>query len=365
MSWLRDHFYGFVLPALKATVGQDNLRADHLRGATLDVQPLPGNGPSELRKLMALCKQLGLTPNGVMALPPGAEEFGLVFQAWRPSEFQPFTGKAPIFSTKAWSWMASDRGKLHFDILRKTLLSVERVRRERGLSRLLLPGRDVWPLKVMATKRDIPATYIPEMSRNVCYHPGALKRLLVEHGVDGSELVVDTGFAGSIVRAMGKVLGRPFQFCLMSQHPRSIKAPGVFVSTAPGVFASTLLGGTDMLPPLLTFPNPPADPRPWPWGDVECVDTDPKKGGHPRMYRSEWGKEAFNANHRPNQVFPNRRKSRTEALETEYLPKYYRQGTVVEGRAVNYLAKPEEIVMTAILTSNIWRGNKGATEKML
>ena len=79
-------------------------------------------------------------------------------------------------------------------------------------------------------------------------------------------------------------------------------------------------------------------------------------------------KEDMRAIERPNQVFPNRANVRGEALEIEYLPKYWASGTITvpdwntstteESKVIQYLAKPEEIIAAAFLTSNIWRGVK-------
>lgn len=364
MSWIRDHFYRFVFPALQATVERGRVPAAFVIGKQFDVRPVPGKGPSELRKLMALCQELNVTPMGRM-IPYRRPEGSI------DSTFFAINGANGVEKgdyTDPQSWVRfmgitgrhGFRGKLHFDILRKTLLFAERIRREKGCSRLLLPGRDVWPLEVMAAKRKIPTTYIPHLSRNVGNDPYALRRIIAQYQIDGSELIVDTGFVGSIVRALGQALSKPMQFCLMSQTPRSTLTgqnplQPSWMNAVPGV--CVWLGSTSReLLPIRSFPEPPSDPTPWPWGEYEVVDGDTSKGQPIRMTKATWGRNAFNANLRPNQVFPNRRKARREALETEYLPKYFRQGTVRDGVPVLYLADPVDIVQTAVITSNIWRG---------
>jgi hypothetical protein len=244
--------------------------------------------------------------------------------------------KAPMYEPTSWTtplaspW-AKRQGELHFDILRKTILSAERVRKERGLASILLPGRDVWPLEVMAAKRGIPTIYIPELSRLVCYHTNALSGLLRHYGVNGSELIVDTGFVGSIVQAVGEVLGQPLQFYLMSQSPRPslpswTSLPSWMLETKK-TKTTTVSTGQDFLPPLQTFPDPPPDAI----GDEGSL--------------IKRGRQTFNANRRPNQVFPNRRKARTEAIDTEYLPKLIPESNWPEAltarKSIDELAKGE------------------------
>jgi len=68
--------------------------------------------------------------------------------------------------------------------------------------------------------------------------------------------------------------------------------------------------------------------------------------------------EDRNCIRRPNQLFPQRKKARNEALDTEYLPKYFKSGLIKDGEVKQFLSEPQEIVLAAILTSDIWRGVK-------
>lgn len=247
MSWLRDHFYQFVFPAMMAA----EQPVDHM-GDPLDVMvspSAPANYPTELRKLWTLCKALGVP--------------------WSTDVREDGTGSS-LYRTTA---------QIHHRILRNTMDSLVSTMKSEGCPRLLLPGRDVWTLAVLAERRGIPYVFLPEVSRRVAESKG-IKDFLHSHGVTGNELVVDTGYAGSVPKAFSRAFGHPVKFRLMSQND----------DTAHLGFA----------PEWWLFP----------W----------KKPGRSLQPRS--GIES-----RPNQVFPNRKRARAEVLETEYLAKYWKTGT--------------------------------------
>ena len=145
-----------------------------------------------------------------------------------------------------------------------------------------------------------------------------------EYKFTGNELLVDTGFAGSIPKNINANLGCNLKFILLSQDKIS------------------------------SFMGP------------HNIDEGHIQIGKPVTSH----KEDLRAIERPNQVFPNRANVRGEALEIEYLPKYWASGTIdysnYEGNegfseppiVIQYLARSEEIIAAAFLTSNIWRGVK-------
>jgi hypothetical protein len=153
----------------------------------------------------------------------------------------------------------------------------------------------------MAKKRGIPSVYVPEMSRMVCCggygdadwnarNKQIILSLFEKYGIgiDEPVLMVDTGYFGSIVRAVGDAVGHPIKFALMSQGYK-----------------------TNLLP-LNSFP---AKQRAEAWGTYIV----PRKGHN------------IDPNSKPNQLFPNRKTARKEVLDTEYLPKYFKTGTLRDG----------------------------------
>jgi len=150
--------------------------------------------------------------------------------------------------------------------------------RTEGCSRLFFGGRDVWTFAVLSAKRKVPFLFVPELSRNVVGRPD-VKPFLEERGFTGDELFLDTGYAGSIPRALEKYWGKKFCFRLMSQSDVHVE------SQEGGLF-----------------------------------DCDQASGKIRKYQATRWRR-------RPNQVFPNHNKARETAVETEYLAKYWKAGT--------------------------------------
>jgi len=310
MSWLRDHFHHFVFPAFVCARSLQNASKQDIQKYFPVVLPeVPAdkwiNLPTELRKLNALAESM---PKSQPLVGPN------IFGSSLYSGFE--------------SWSPNNRGKLHFDIIKNALLSAESTRKALGCTKLLLAGRDVWAFEIMARKREIHSLYIPEISRKVVSDPFALRILLKEYGFTGNELLVDTGFMGSIPRGINVAMGTNLKFILMSQNP---------VSTS-----------------FIHKNNEQQHSGYTPDGKKVTYVTNSVsyKGQFPQT------KEDERIVNRPNQIFPNRANARGEALETEYLPKYFASGTVREDKVIQYLASAEEIVAAAFMTSNIWRGAK-------
>lgn len=173
-----------------------------------------------------------------------------------------------------------ETARIHDRLLRDTLDSAMSALRHERCERLFFGGRDVWTFAVLCEKRHIPYMFTPELSRTVAGDP-LVKPFLEQRGFTGRELHLDTGFAGSVPKCLARHFNKPFKFRLMSQSEQ--------------------------------FDHQ----------DAGLYDTDPKNGGPPRVMKKErWRR-------RPNQLFPNRKNARDEALETEYLAKYWRSGTVM------------------------------------
>jgi hypothetical protein len=62
----------------------------------------------------------------------------------------------------------------------------------------------------------------------------------------------------------------------------------------------------------------------------------------------------FSAGRVQNQQFPNYGLSRNRALALEYLPKYFKTGTIREGKVVQELASLPEFISAAALTILFW-----------
>jgi hypothetical protein len=172
-----------------------------------------------------------------------------------------------------------ESARIHHSVIVNTLDSALAAIRDEGCTKLFLGGRDVWAFAVCCARRRIPFLFIPELSRYVTGKP-QIRTFLESRGFTGEELFLDTGFAGSIPRNLQKHWpDLDFRFRLMSQS-------NIVMHQEAGL-----------------------------------VDTDPVKESKPRRIVHERWRS------RPQQLFPNRKKAREEALETEYLAKYWKTGT--------------------------------------
>jgi hypothetical protein len=269
-SWIREHFITWVIPALEHRI--------------------------KTPETPALSRDVKYVPSPIKPEGDGAYTFELrLLQAW----VNMHCGVLPMEEPKL-----NNHGGIRPPIgqgwtrVRNSLKSAwAYAKKVRPQPVLLLAGRDVWVYEVLAHRYGMNSRFIPEISRNVASNHTALLTLCREHGINGTEILFDTGFYGSVPKAFAAALKQPVDFLLLSQDR---------------VYT--------------------------PYGD------DPTKNPLGKQHPT------------PNQVFPSMKGSRSLALWVEYLPKYWKSGRVETNEVRQELAEPNEIVEAAILTSCIWRG---------
>jgi hypothetical protein len=94
-------------------------------------------------------------------------------------------------------------------------------RRARGRT-LILPGRDVWVFEIHARRAGYPSIYDPRVSRTVACDRALLRRVVETWRVVDFDraFVFDTGFAGSIARALRDVVGPNLKDVMLSTSRR-------------------------------------------------------------------------------------------------------------------------------------------------
>jgi hypothetical protein len=283
MSWLRNHFHEFVYPAFLAA---DKKSTEIGSPFHIEVSKhAPERLPTELKKLWTLCREHAIQ--------------------WS------YDVRAPNLHGGTSKYRESAR--IQHRILVSSLESAVAAMRDEGCDRILLPGRDIYALSVLCARRKVPFLFVPELSRIVS-EKASVRALLESRGFTGRELLVDTGYAGSIPRNLREHFpGCHFKYRLLSQTDR--------------------------------FPIQNAHRRVVS-GQLVDVNVD-------SLPRNKYS----NFERRPNQFFPNRQKAREEAMQSEYLAKYWKGGTHdSEGNIVQYLADKSSIQRAALLTSMLFRG---------
>lgn len=215
-----------------------------------------------------------------------------------------------------------EQAKVDHNVLNTTLDSAMAAMRHEGCDRLFLGGRDVWAFAVMCERRRIPYMYVPELSRYVSSRP-EVKPFLEARGFRGEkELFLDTGYAGSIPRNLAAHFpGSKFKFRLMSQTEQ-------FVHKA----AESML--------------------------VDCLPEE--NGGKQRKYQNK--KERWKRY--PNQLFPNRKTAREEAMFQEYVAKYQRSGTFSEAMKSAPIGHAPTVFKEWLHRPGIWRYDDAKTRML-
>lgn len=301
MSWLRDHVRNFVVPGMKILLdterlGAKDVLASEVRPLNRAFRPMGCCHYAEAGCVAAAAASFGIidktlvSKSGGSWFDPERSKFNditvrqLLSGSIDCEGFAPLTHPFP--ETPGHKW----HDVMHA-IVKNSWRSLQLVIEGKTLALL---GRDVWPWAIMAARDGVKVVHDPVVSRLVIpdqYDRSLgntekmrlVRQMINSWGINTHSLVVfDTGFAGSIHRAMEAAVGH----------------------TLPNIMLSTRLT------------------------------------------------QKTNGVERPCQIFPAHKGSRAKALSIEYLPKYYKTGTVRDGQLVQYLAPLGEFLRAAALT--IW-----------
>jgi hypothetical protein len=313
MSWLRQHFYEFVFPSFFNTLEYDEA-SQSISGPHWP--KVPEKFPRKFRTYF----------NGKIAAPG---EIRALYYLMEECYASP--GRIQAITCNSSNWPR------YYNLIKRSLLAAESRRKKLGCSKILLTGRDVWVMEVLARRLGIETIFLPQISRNSvvdvsAYSHRSIRDFFKENGVTGDELLIDTGFAGSIPRSIEKIMvnGKRISCLLISQANCSLNDDYPYIK------------------PL-----------------NERVVVPEKKG------RKYFADGPWNPNRRPNQIFPNMQKVRQKVLKIEDFPQYWASGRILR-RGFSYedseyevyqnLSTRSEFVACAVLTSLFWRGMKGVED---
>jgi len=319
MSWLREHFRTFVIPGFTKTGSHWSYEPSDTALMKMEPSPKTKRYVERARQMDAPFSYLEIRLLRALVLddPPLIPR--------QPSPFGSFSHSRPWEPIETWRR------------IRNSFRSVASICRKLNRT-LLLPGRDVWVYEVLAKKSNLPSIFIPSISRAVA-NSDLLDVVLEENNVTGKEIMLDTGFVGSIPKAIGKTLGKPVDFLLLSQdrfggfHDKPSWVNTVATSPYSTLSHTTSGAGASVFP----------------WEMFKPIAL-------------HNGPQVIPQKNTPNQVFPQMAQSRSLALWLEYLPKYWNSGRTHlydQGflRGVHqHFSTREEFLQAACLTACLWHG---------
>lgn len=206
MSWLRNHVRHFVVPGIRALARADGkpLLESQLKPFDGQVRPASGCRYQEAGLLYAVIssvlpkenetRQLALTICKTLGLPNDSK---LVYQ---------------LDNQKRVAELGQGYKEIEgADVLHSFIRSSVRALKQRAPQGgfVVYPGRDVWCWEVLSRKAGLPSVYDSRFSRSIAEHQPASKAALRNWGPrDFSRMLVfDTGYSGTVPRAIGKAAG--------------------------------------------------------------------------------------------------------------------------------------------------------------
>ena len=207
MTWLEQHVREFVIPGIR-TLNRREGRETHDR----DIKPFNGTvRPSSKCRF----KEAGMIHAAVSSVVPKGNvlrevALGLCEQVGKPGDHQ-FVYELDT-QNRVRDLSNHYPGMNGADVLHSFLGSTARALRGRLQhkdARVIYPGRDVWAFEVMSKRVGVPSVYDPRVSREIDEHGYAFKGVVNAWGIpDWSKaLAFDSGYAGTVPRAIGRVAG--------------------------------------------------------------------------------------------------------------------------------------------------------------
>lgn len=196
MTWLRGHVQHFCVPAIRALARGKPVFAGEVKPFDGVTRPascceheeaaliyttltsvLPKTSPVR-EKALAMCRTL----DGQLILGDRVRELSAQYNAPGPDVVH--------------------------SIVRNSFRTLRRRAEREDVDTIVLPGRDVWAWEVLARRRRLPTVFDPVVSRSVAGNQPALSGQVKQWPVSdwSKALMFDTGFAGSIHRAVAKVV---------------------------------------------------------------------------------------------------------------------------------------------------------------
>jgi hypothetical protein len=209
VNWLEKHVNEFVIPGIRTLARHDG-KEIHDR----DIKPYNGRV-----RASSACrfKEAGMIHAAVSSVVPKRKDLWAISRDMCERLGTPDTHSL-VYELDSQN-RVRDLGN-HYpgfngaDVLHSFLCSTTRAIRGHLAhkdARVIYPGRDVWALEVMSQRRGVSSIYDPRISREIDAHDYAYKDIVDGWGVPdwGKALAFDSGYAGTVPRAIGRVAGVP------------------------------------------------------------------------------------------------------------------------------------------------------------
>lgn len=207
MNWLEKHVTEFVIPGIRTLARRDGLEV-HDR----DIKPWSGTVRPNSKCRFKEAGMIHAVASSVLPKGNTTREIalGLCRKVGEP-------GDAEFVYELDTQSRVRDLGK-HYpgvngaDVLHSFLGATTRAIKahlRHPKSRVIYPGRDVWAFEVMSQRMGVPSVYDPRISREIDEHEKAFKDVVDAWDIPswGHALAFDSGYAGTVPRAIGRVAG--------------------------------------------------------------------------------------------------------------------------------------------------------------
>lgn len=206
MSWLRNHMRHFVLPGIH-TISRANgktLHASDIKPSDREVRPAAVCEYPEAGMLYAVCASILRKSDPVREVA-----LDLCRHIGKPGDAK-FIYE--LDSQKRVKELAEGyEGVEGADVLHSFVLnSVKSLKRKtHRQGTVIYPGRDVWCWEVLSRKLGQPSVFDSRVSRDIAENEVVLKKTMADWNVPdwNKTILFDSGYAGTVPRAIGKAAG--------------------------------------------------------------------------------------------------------------------------------------------------------------
>ena len=219
MSWLKNHMRHYVLPGVRALARADGKTLfDHdIRPVDRIIRPSTKCAHVEAGMLYAACSSILRKSN-----PAREVALGLCRQVGKPGDAE-FVYELDL-GGRGVDNRVRELGNGYQDVEGADVLhsfivnSIKELkRRTKKKATVVYPGRDVWCWEVLSRRLGMPSLFDARISRSIATNEKAIKKAIEPWQISdwNRTVLFDSGYAGTVPRAIGKAAGLDKAWVLM------------------------------------------------------------------------------------------------------------------------------------------------------